>query len=243
MLYRKTKRRVLRPIAWMVAACFLWSSALQGLAPSRCLAQGGTPPPPSNLAATGQAAQIHLSWTSNGGDSYHVKRGTATGGPYTETATPTGTTYADTTVQVGTRYYYVVTAQGAGGESGNSNEANAVAGTGPPAPTNLAAVGGGHQINLTWTNNGGMSFNVKRAEATGGPYTQLANVTANSFVDSTPTAWTVYYYVATAVGMYGLESNPSNEDSAWANDGPQPGFPERWQTGQGNAPYAQANLV
>jgi len=93
------------------------------------------PAAPLNLTATGGNQQIALAWTaSTGATSYHVKRATTNGGPYTTDASPTGTSYTDTTVTNGTTYYYVVTAISAGGESANSNQASATPVAAPPAP-------------------------------------------------------------------------------------------------------------
>lgn len=84
------------------------------------------PAAPTGLSATAGNAQVVLSWTgSTGATSYHVKRGTATGGPYTTIASSTATNYTDTAVTNGTSYYYVVTAVNSAGESGNSNQATA----------------------------------------------------------------------------------------------------------------------
>ncbi len=90
------------------------------------------PPAPSNLVAIGGDAQVSLSWTSSAGATgYNVKRGTASGGPYSTIATNVNTTnFLDTLVANGTHYYYIVTAVNATDESGPSNEANAT----PSAP-------------------------------------------------------------------------------------------------------------
>src|SRR6202167_5491357 len=105
---------------------------------------------PINLTATAGDQQASLTWTaSSGATSYFVKRGTASGGPYTTVGTPAGTTYADTNLTNGTAYYYVVTAVNAAGESGNSNQATATpkAAPNPPAaPLNLTATGGSQQV-------------------------------------------------------------------------------------------------
>jgi hypothetical protein len=81
------------------------------------------PPVPTALTATPGNQQVSLSWaTSSGAASYHVKRGSVTGGPYTQIAAPTGTSYADSSLTDGTMYYYVVSALDSYGESANSTE-------------------------------------------------------------------------------------------------------------------------
>jgi hypothetical protein len=88
---------------------------------------GTVPGAPTSLMATAGNQQVALSWTaSSGATSYHVKRGTTTGGPYTQIAAPTSASYTDTTVANGTTYYYVVSALNSVGESANSNEASAL---------------------------------------------------------------------------------------------------------------------
>jgi hypothetical protein len=83
---------------------------------------------PAGLTATG-GTNIVLSWTATASTyaaGYHVLRGTATGGPYSQIAqvTPRSTvTYADSP-SAGT-YYYVVRAYFQNWESANSNEATA----------------------------------------------------------------------------------------------------------------------
>ena len=86
-----------------------------------------TPPAaPAGLTAIPGNAQVNLSWmASAGATSYHVKRGTTSGGPYTQVAAPTVTTFTDTSLTNSTTYYYVVSALNAAGESGNSTQASA----------------------------------------------------------------------------------------------------------------------
>ena len=81
----------------------------------------------------------------------------------------------------------------------------------PPAPTNLVATAGVNQVSLSWSASpGATSYNVKRAGISAGPYAPLASVGATSYVDSTGTPGTPYFYVVTAVNSDG-ESGTSNE--------------------------------
>ena len=84
------------------------------------------PAAPTGLQATAGNAQVGLSWTaSSGATSYHVKRATTNGGPYTQVAAPTTANFTDTGLTNGTTYFYVVSALNANGESGNSAQASA----------------------------------------------------------------------------------------------------------------------
>ena len=84
------------------------------------------PAAPTGLTASAGNAQVSLTWNaSTRATSYHVKRSTTTGGPYTQVGAPTATDYTDTGLTNGTPYFYVVSAVNSGGESANSTEASA----------------------------------------------------------------------------------------------------------------------
>jgi hypothetical protein len=181
-----------------------------------------TPPPPvvpsvpTGLSATAGNAQVSLTWTtSSGATSYHVKRATVTGGPYTQVAAPTATNDTDTGLTNGTAYFYVVSALNSAGESGNSTEVSAtpvlpIAAT----PTGLTATAGDTQVSLSWTaSSGATSYHVKRAMVTGGPYTQVAAPTGTTYIDTGRTNGTAYFYVVSAVNTAGESAN-STEASA-----------------------------
>jgi fibronectin type 3 domain-containing protein len=178
-----------------------------GLSPS-------PPPPPTGLAAVAGDQQVALTWNaSTSATSYHVKRGTVSGGPYTQVGAPTGTVYGDTGLTDNTTYYYMVTAVNSAGESGNSNEVSAipiapVAGGVPTAPTALAAVGGNQQVALTWSaSTGATGYNVLRATVHGGPYTKTATTSGTSYTDTGLTNGTTYYYVVVAINTSGVSAN------------------------------------
>ncbi|MBP2632047.1 MAG: hypothetical protein H6Q70_2675 [Firmicutes bacterium] len=84
-----------------------------------------------------------------------------------------------------------------------------------PAPIDLVATAGDSQVTLSWTAvDGATGYNVKRSTTAGGPYTTIAsNVSGTTYVDTSVTNGTTYYYVVTAVNVDG-ESNNSNEASA-----------------------------
>jgi hypothetical protein len=112
----------------------------------------GTPKAaPNGLITTGGSNQITVQWNAfPDAVSYTVGRSDVSGGPYAQVASGiTGLTYTDTGLNSGRFYYYVVTAQLAGGESGQSAEASGV--TIPGAPTLTASLFAATSFKLSWT--------------------------------------------------------------------------------------------
>src|SRR5271165_2064261 len=170
------------------------------------------PAVPTQLTATAGNAQVSLLWSaSTGATSYHVKRATVSGGPYTQIAVPTSPSYTDTGLTNGTKYFYVVSALSSAGESANSVEVNATPTapvTIPAVPTGLAATAGNMQVILVWNGSpGATSYNVKRATNNGGPYSQLAAPSSTNYTDSGLNNGTTYYYVVSAVNSAGESAN------------------------------------
>jgi Glycoside hydrolase family 44 len=94
------------------------------------------PAAPTALMATPGNQQVSLTWTaSSGATSYHVKRATVSGGPYTQVAAPASNSYVNTGLTNGTPYFYVVSALSATGESTNSSPASATPSTSSPDVT------------------------------------------------------------------------------------------------------------
>jgi fibronectin type 3 domain-containing protein len=84
----------------------------------------------------------------------------------------------------------------------------------PAAPTSVTAVPGNAQVAVSWgAVTGAVSYNVKRASVSGGPFTFVSNTTATSFTDTGLTNGTTYYYVVTALNA-ATESLSSSEASA-----------------------------
>ena len=87
----------------------------------------GLQPAPASLSAVATNAQVTLAWPATAGaTSYAILRGTNSAMVTNTVVTGyAGTTYTNTGLINGTTYYYVVTATGSGGISGNSPEASA----------------------------------------------------------------------------------------------------------------------
>lgn len=80
----------------------------------------------------------------------------------------------------------------------------------PAAPSGLAATGGNAEVSLTWNaSTGATSYNVKRATASGGPYSTISSPATTSYTDSGLTNGTTYYYVVSAVNSGGESANSS----------------------------------
>jgi fibronectin type 3 domain-containing protein len=172
------------------------------------------PTAPTGLQATAGNTQVSLVWAASAGaTSYHVKRATTNGGPYTQVSTPTGTNFTDSGLTNGTAYYYVVSALNSAGESTNSSQVSAtpVAPATPPAiPTGLQATAGNTLVSLAWTaSTGATSYHVKRSTTSGGPYTQVAAPSTTNDTDTGLTNGTTYYYVVSAVNAAGESANCS----------------------------------
>lgn len=86
----------------------------------------------------------------------------------------------------------------------------------PPAPTNLDAVGGIFQIDVSWDAvTGASSYTLERATAGGGWTDTFPGLTTNSYTDTNVTPGTTYSYRVRAV-FGGTNSDYSNVDSAVA---------------------------
>jgi len=78
-------------------------------------------------------------------------------------------------------------------------------------PGGVTATPGNGNVTLQWNAfPGATSYSVKRASASGGPYTTVANVTATSFTDLKLANGTTYYYVVSmnSGGVESLDSAP-----------------------------------
>lgn len=175
------------------------------------------PDPPAGLNANAGNQFVALSWDASfGASGYKVKRAEASGGPYAVVAeNVTAIHWTDSTVINGKTYHYVVTAFSSKGESGASMQVSATPSAIPEPPASLSANPGNGCVSLFWpASHGATSYSVKRAIASGGPYTVLASgVTTTTWLDSGATNGSEWFYVVTASNATG-ESASSPTASA-----------------------------
>jgi hypothetical protein len=90
----------------------------------------------------------------------------------------------------------------------------------PAAVTNLSATGEDHRIVLDWGDNTETDldgYTVYRSAVSGNGYAAIAaGLTESYFTDTTAAVGITYYYVVKAVDVFGNESGPGSEVSAYA---------------------------
>jgi fibronectin type 3 domain-containing protein len=208
-----------RVYAYNAAGYSLYYSNEASAAPT-----GTVPASPTSLTAVGSASSIGLSWTDNANNEqgFYIERKIGAGGTFAYYAAVGAnvTSYTDSSVSVGTTYYYQVYAYNAVGYSPYySNVASATpTGSVPASPTSLTAVGSASSIGLSWTDNANneQGFYIERKIGAGGTFAYYAAVGANvtSYIDSSVSAGTTYYYQVYAYNAAGYSPYYSNVASA-----------------------------
>ena len=161
------------------------------------------PAPANPSAQAASQTEITLTWDAvPGASSYTVYRSSSASGPFTQLATPAQNSYTDSGLTPNTPYFYKVSATGAGGEGAQSAVFSAVT---LAAPTNAEAQPAGTDaIGLTWNAvPGATGYALFRSTRAGGPFTQVASPTTNSYTDSGLTSGTTYYYQIAATDASG----------------------------------------
>ena len=166
---------------------------------------------PASLTASAGNGSVSLSWSAvAGATSYHVQRGTISGGRYaTLQAGVAGTSFTDNTTANGMTYYYVVTAMLSGSESAPSAQASGTPAAVLAAPSGLIASPLNGAASVAWNAvAGATSYRVKRATVSGGPYTVVASgLLSTLYVDGGLTNGSTYYYVVSVVNPGGESAN------------------------------------
>ena len=178
------------------------------------------PAPPGTVNATPGVHMVTLDWAPVAhATSYSIHwsnaPGVAPGGNgVTKIDNIQATSYSHVGLTDGVAYYYVITAVSTGGESAASAVVSAKpipasppppADTPPGAPASLTATTGDAQVHLSWSaSTGATSYNVYWAKFAGvvpgaAGVTQIAGVTATSYLHTGLTNGDTYHYVVTAV--------------------------------------------
>jgi Glycoside hydrolase family 44 len=113
----------------------------------------------------------------------------------------------------------------------------------PAAPAGVAASASNSQISISWNaSSGATAYNVKRSNASVGPYNTVAAPTVAGYVDHSVANSTRYFYVVSALNSAGESSNsvPVSATTAATNTSdPPPGNTAESQS----VPSAPANLA
>ena len=176
-----------------------------------------SPGSPTELAGTGGASQVALTWTvpaSNGGSAItdYVVEYQPSGGSWTTFAdgTSTSTSATVTGLTNGTSYSFRVSAVNSAGTGSASSSVTVTAGALPGAPTTVRVLAGARQISASWTapaNNGGSDISDYVVQyCTGGSCTTFSDgtsTTASAVITglTNGTAYTVKVAAVTAVGQ------------------------------------------
>jgi beta-glucanase (GH16 family) len=88
--------------------------------------------------------------------------------------------------------------------------------TPPDPPAGFTASPGNGKAFLSWSNSisGATGYNVKRAAASGGPYTTVATAATNSYTDTGLANCATYYYVVSATNTVGESANSVEQSAA-----------------------------
>jgi hypothetical protein len=174
----------------------------------------GALPAPTGLTAKGSAGAITLTWNAEPGSPapwFTLFRSTSPSGPWTSVAVTSLLTFKDTGVTTGTTYFYRMYSFSTNdAQSQYSSIVSASPVPPPSAPTGVTESASTGKVTIKWKSVSGAAFyDVLRGTKSGGPYTQIAQVTSTSYVDTAVTHGTQYYYVVVAGNSSGLSPNSS----------------------------------
>jgi RHS repeat-associated protein len=188
-------------------------------------APGSVPNAPSNLNAFPSQGRVSMTWSDNSSNEsgFRIERKAGAGGSWSEIGTTSANaqSHVDLSVAGSTTYFYRVRAFNGTGNSGFSNEANAITPSSENAPnapgsmgfTNLQAT----QVTLSWLDNSTneTGFSLERKTGSGGSWLVLATVAANPssiayYVDTSISSGNQYFYRVRAFNSGG-NSNYSPE--------------------------------
>lgn len=159
------------------------------------------------------SSSFQVTWgAAAGADNYDVQYGTVSG-TYSTTISNVTSPYSITGLSSNTTYYIVVRGRNAIGTGTNYITAQGSGLTRTAAPSGLVATSTTGIVTLDWSDTAGAtSYNVYRGTVSG-TYAQIAGpIAPSTYIDSTVTDGTSYFYVVTATN--GSESANSSEISS-----------------------------
>ncbi len=174
--------------------------------------------PPTNLTLNANLnGSIQAFWqvdsVASPSPTYHLKRSTQSGGPYTTVYSGVSNAFQDQQINEGVTYYYVIQASNSTGQSLNSAEESiTIDAPAPVAAASLQAIPSHTAVTLTWSGfPQNLSYNVYRGDTSGGPYQLvISGHQNNSYTDFGLTNDQTYYYVVKGFNPEG-QSTSSNE--------------------------------
>ena len=111
----------------------------------------------------------------------------------------------------------------------------------PRAPAGLAASPGNAQVSLSWSpSSGARSYHVKRSAVSGGPYTPVAAPSGTTYLDTSLTNGTKYFYVVSAANSAGESANSAEVNATPTAPANPPATPANLQAIAGNAQVSLA---
>ena len=182
------------------------------------------PAAPTVTISQSDANTTQISWVSvSNATSYSLDFSTD-GVKYTNLASGINTTtYTHSGLTAGQSYFYRFTPSFAGGALGATSlvSTSITPVNSLLAPTNLIATATSNTtVGFSWIQSPNtVNYQLKRSAVSGGPYTAVGGLLANtaSTTSDTPPTSSTYYYVLTAINDSGVESAASNEASVSLN--------------------------
>jgi titin len=180
-----------------------------------------SPSTPANFSATTvSASQIDLAWsdTANNETGFTAELSTdAVNFSLLATLGANTISLSATSLTANTTHYFRVRAFNAYGSSSNVTASATTLPLLPAAPTGVSAVATNNKVTLTWNFvPGATSYRVKRSLSSGGPFSNIATVTTNTYANTGLNNGTQYFYLIAAVSAVG-----AGPDSAVVSATPQ----------------------
>lgn len=188
-------------------------------------ASGSVPAAPTELTAVTGNRQVILQWKEVAGASSYNLYWSNTRGVSPTTGTKIANVLSPsmhTGLTNGSTYYYVITAVNGYGESGSSTEVAITLENAPYAPTGVTATSGAGQVTIAWSPvETATSYNLYWSETRGVSPVTGTKITgiSNPYVHAGRTDGSTYYYIVTAVNLYG-ESVASIEVAVTLDNAP-----------------------